>query len=93
LLTNIWTAFRTGRISVDGQPIQRYGARADWTALIQAGGLTVRKILKYERTWPRILSDWHYYFSRPKELLHLLAAPFVPLNLAFCFLYICERPG
>jgi SAM-dependent methyltransferase len=92
LLTNIWIAFRTGRTVVDEQPIQRYGARADWEALIQAGGLAVKKTLKYERSWARSLSDWHYYLKRPKELLRLLVAPFVPLNLAFCFLFVCERP-
>lgn len=93
LLTNVWVAFRTGHTSVDAQPIQRYGARADWEALIQAGGLEVKKILKYERIWPRLLSDWLYYLKRPKELLRLLASPFVPLNLAFCFLYVCDRPS
>jgi len=92
LLTNVLVAFRTGRTSVDEQPIQRYGARADWEALIGAGGLTVRKTLKYERARPRLLADWCHYLSRPKELIRLLVMPFVPLNLAFCFLYVCERP-
>ena len=91
LLSNIWLAFRTGRTSVDEQPIQRYGARADWEALIRAGGLVVKKTWKYERSWPRVLSDWHYYLKRPKELLRLFAAPFVPLNLAFCFMFACEH--
>jgi len=92
LLNNVWTAFRTGRTAVDEQPIQRYGARADWVALIRAGGLAVRQTIKYERAWPRLARDWHYYLSRPKELLRLLATPFVPLNLAWCFLFVCELP-
>lgn len=92
LLTNIWMAFRTGRTAVDEQPIQRYGARADWEALIRAGGLVVRETLKYERSWPCSSSDWRYYLKRPKDLLRLLLTPFVPLNLAFCFVFICERP-
>jgi len=93
LLTNIWIAFRTGRTVVDEQPIQRYGARADWEALIQAGGLKVKRVLKYERSWPRMFCDWFYYLKQPKELLRLLVAPFIPLNLAFCFLFVCERSG
>jgi hypothetical protein len=91
LLTNIWIAFRTGQTSVDLQPIQRYGARADWTNLLQANGLRVCHTGKYERPWPRIRADWGYYLHRPKEMLRLAAAPFVPLNLAFCFLFSCER--
>jgi SAM-dependent methyltransferase len=91
LLTNVWHAFRSGETSVDDQPIQRYGARADWTRLMEQNGLRVVKTLKYERPWPRISQDWGYYLRHPKELLRLLFSPFVPLNLAFCFLFVCEK--
>lgn len=93
LLTNVWIAFRTGRTSADEQPIQRYGARADWMRLLETNGLAVRRTTKYERPWPRVAADWGYYLRRPKEMLRLLAAPWVPLNLAFCFLFMCERPN
>ncbi len=89
---NIWIALRQGRTSADPfQPIQRYGARADWVHLLEANGLAVRHTLKYERVWPRNRADWGFYLRRPKEALHLLAVPFVPLNLAWCFLFTCER--
>lgn len=92
LLTNVWVAFRTGRTSIDHQPIQRYGARADWTCLLESNGLRVCHIIKYERPWPRLACDWKHYWRRPKELIRLFVAPFIPLNLAFCFLFTCE-PG
>ncbi len=91
LSTNIWYAFRTGETSIDGQPIQRYAARADWHRLLEQNGLRVYKTIKYERPWPRLRSDWGYYLRRPKELARLLAAPFIPLNLAFCFVFFCEK--
>ena len=91
LLTNVWIAFRTGHTSADLQPIQRYGARADWTSLLQTNGLRVCHTAKYERPWPRVAADWGYYLRQPKELLRLIATPFIPLNLAFCFLFTCER--
>jgi SAM-dependent methyltransferase len=91
LLTTMWYAFRTGETSTDHQPIQRYGARADWTNLLGANGLVPRKVAKYERTWPRKAADWGHYLRKPKELARLFTAPFVPLNLAFCFLFTCER--
>ena len=91
LSTNVWNAFRKGITSVDQQPIQRYGARADWTALLAANGLRARRVIKYERTWPRKAADWGFYLRRPKELARLLTTPFVPLNLAFCFLFSCEH--
>lgn len=94
LLTNVWHAMRTGETSADDQPVQRYGARADWVSLLEANGLKVVQTLKYERPWPYRVSDWGYYLRRPKELMRLLVAPLVPLNLAFCFLFICEKkPG
>lgn len=91
LLTNVWGAFRYGRVSIDSQPIQRYGTRADWTYLLESNGLTVLHTTKYERPWPRVMADWGYYLRRPKEILRLIFSPFIPLNLAFCFLFTCER--
>jgi SAM-dependent methyltransferase len=91
LLTNVWHAFRTGETSVDAQPIQRYGSRSDWTAVLERNGLWARTVVKYERIWPRLVTDWGYYLTKPKQLVRLLATPFVPLNLAFCFLFTCER--
>jgi SAM-dependent methyltransferase len=90
LLTNIWHAFRTGETSIDDQPIQRYGSRADWMAVLTANGLQPRHVVKYERIWPRLAGDWNYYIGKPKQLVRLLATPFIPLNLAFCFLFTCQ---
>jgi SAM-dependent methyltransferase len=91
LLTNILIAWRKGITSIDQQPIQRYGARMDWANLLENNGLHVLKTMKYERAWPQRLSDWGYYFRNPKQMIRLLATPFVPLNLAFCFIFICGK--
>ncbi len=91
LLTNVWEAFRHGRTSVDDQPIQRYGSRADWVRLLEINGLQVTETIKYERPWPYHPPDWGYYLRRPKEFIRLIAGPFVPLNLAFCFLFECRK--
>lgn len=91
LLVNVWIAFRKGITVVDQQPIQRYGARGDWTRLLESNGLMVRRTIKYERPFPRTRADWIYYARRPKEMIRLIATPFVPVNLAFHFLFVCER--
>ncbi len=91
LSTNIWHALRTGETSIDDQPIQRYAARADWHRLLEQNGLQVYKTIKYERAWPRQRADWNYYLHHPKELARLLASPFIPLNLAFCFVFFCKK--
>jgi SAM-dependent methyltransferase len=91
LLINVWEAFRFGRTSVDNQSIQRYGARLDWTILLEENGLRVIKTIKFERSWPYHTPDWPHYIRHPRELIRLAVAPLVPLNLSFCFFFFCER--
>jgi SAM-dependent methyltransferase len=91
LLVNVWNALRKGVTSVDRQPIQRYGARADWVQLLEANGLQVCRTTKFERAWPRRGADWIYSLRHPKHMLRLLATPFVPLNLTFHFMFTCRR--
>lgn len=99
LFPNIWIALRQGRTSIDPyQPIQRYAARREWQELLEKNGLYVRKTIKYDRVPPRSWAEVRTLLRHPKELLRTLAAPFIPLNLAFCFVFICttnagyERP-
>ncbi len=92
LLTNIWIAFRQGKTSIDPyQPIQRYAARYEWQQLLEENGLIVHKTLKYEREFPRTLKDLLTYLRHPKQLIRLFLTPFVPLNLAWSFVFICEK--
>jgi ubiquinone/menaquinone biosynthesis C-methylase UbiE len=93
LLTNIWIAFRQGRTSIDHQPIQRYAARWEWQALLEANGLIVDRTIKYERERPRTWRDLLNYLQRPKQLVRLLLTPIVPLNLAFCFVFVGHKPA
>lgn len=91
LLHNILLAYKTGRTIVDNQPIQRYAARAEWQDLLEENGLKVQKTLRYEIERPRTSADWQHYFRHPKKLVRLLVKPFIPLNLSFCFIYICQK--
>jgi SAM-dependent methyltransferase len=91
LLGNVWTALRTGRTFDDGQPIQRYAARLEWQELLEAGGLTVIRTVKYERAWPRNLADALWYLRHYKDMLRVLLGHIVPLNWANYFVYLCEK--
>ena len=91
LLGNVWSAFRKGMTLDDGQPLQRYAARREWQALLEASGFRVERVVKYEREWPRSLADVRWYLGHPRPLIHLLLTPFIPLNLASCFVYLCYR--
>ena len=91
LLGNVWTALRTGRTHDGGQPIQRYAARLEWQDLLESAGLTVIRTVKYERARPRNLADIRRYLAHPKDLVRLLLGPFVPLNWANYFVYLCRK--
>ena len=90
---NIWTALRQGRTFIDNQPIQRYAARQEWQQLLEDNGLVVDKTIKYEierpQTWPDFLS----YIRHPKRMVKWLISPMIPINLAFCFVFICHKPA
>lgn len=91
LLGNVWFALRTGRTFDDGQPIQRYATRYEWQDLLESGGLRILRTIKYEREWPRNLSDALWYIKHPKSLIRLLLSPLIPLNWANYFVFLCQR--
>jgi SAM-dependent methyltransferase len=90
LFGNILTAVKRGVTLDDGQPIQRYAALNEWRQLLEGNGLRVTHVVKYERERPRFWRDIRWYVAHPKPLLRLLVTPFIPLTLAWCFVYICE---
>lgn len=93
LMTNIWIALRQGRTSTDNQPIQRYAARQEWQQLLEENGLRVERTLKYEHVMPRTRQDWWGHLQHPKRLMRLVFMPFIPLNLAYGFIFVCRKGG
>jgi SAM-dependent methyltransferase len=91
LTGNIYNALKTGWPFDDGQPLQRYASRRQWEGLLEANGLRVRRVVKYEREWPTSLADALWYFRHLKPLVRLIITPFIPLNLASCFVYLCNK--
>jgi ubiquinone/menaquinone biosynthesis C-methylase UbiE len=92
LFQNIWYALKQGRTKIDIQPIQRYAARREWEQLLESNGLVVDKAIKYEIERPRTWTDFLGYLRHPKRMFKLLVTPLVPLNLAFCFVFVCHKP-
>jgi SAM-dependent methyltransferase len=90
-LGNFIYAWHYGRTMDDGQPIQRYAARYEWQALLEDNGLRVVATIAYERVWPTSLKDALWYLRTPKALVLLLFSVLLPLNLASCLVYVCER--
>lgn len=91
LLGNIVYVWRNGNVFDDGQPLQRYGTRQQWQALLENNGLRVFRIHKYERAWPRTWQDLQWYAMRPHKFLRVFLTPFIPVNLASFLVFLCRR--
>lgn len=89
---NVLHAWRRGDVCDDGQPIQRYGTRAQWTALLAAGGLEVERVLGYEdlAALPAGPAGWLGALRHPSRLLVGLADR-LPVEMASMFLFLCRR--
>ena len=95
LLWNIYYVWKTGDVHDDGQPIQRYATTLYWRRMIESNGLTVQRILPYQRAFPGSFRDWLWYLRRPHKLLTVWISRFlIPLNLAATLVYVCRpTPG
>jgi hypothetical protein len=89
---SVMHAWRRGDVHDDGQPIQRYGTRAQWTRLLQAGGLEVERVLGYEEAadWPQAPVDWLGLVRHPSRLM-IPAVRFLPVDMASMFLFLCRK--
>lgn len=91
ILGTVYNALKYGRTVGDNQPLQRYAAMKDWQDLLEQGGFIVEQVIKYERERPRSLRDLSWYLRHPKSLVRLILTPFIPLNWASCFVYLCSK--
>lgn len=89
---NVLHAWRSGDVADDGQPIQRYGTRAQWTRVLEAGGLEVVQVLGYEELahLPVGLSGWLGALRHPSRLMVPLAR-WLPRDMASILLFVCRR--
>lgn len=90
LFGNIKHVVSTGHIFDDGQPLQRYNTRGGWQGMIEAEGLEVFRVYKYDRELPRTLADLWWYLQSPKKTGRLILSFFIPKNLALCLVYLCR---
>jgi SAM-dependent methyltransferase len=91
LLGNIKSVWQTGQVFDDGQPLQRYNTPVGWREMLVKNGLIPIRMFKYEREWPRTWKDLVWYIFHPAKFARLFVVWLVPLNLANCIVYLCQR--
>lgn len=87
----IWKVWRTGYGPSHTQVIERFAAKNEWRDFIEANGLEVYRICKYNSIFPRSREDVRWFLTHPKRLLSLLTSPLTPTNFGFSFAFLCRR--
>jgi SAM-dependent methyltransferase len=91
LLNNVYFALKTGFPLDDGQPLQRYASRGQWTELISRHGFRIVSVHKYDQERPVVWRDVAWYARHPKRLIRLMLSPFIPTNLATCLSFVVVK--
>lgn len=90
LVGNVKHVWRHGDVFMDEQPVQRYATRGAWARLLEANGLTVERVIGYERELPRTWRDFKWLAVHPFKFLRALLAPLMPVNLADSLIFFCR---
>jgi len=91
LVDILWTVLRTGYPPSHDQLIERFATYHEWRNLIEAANLCVDAGYKYNFAFPRSWDDVLWYLDRPRKLLNLSVAPFIPFHLSYSFLFIVSK--
>jgi ubiquinone/menaquinone biosynthesis C-methylase UbiE len=91
LVDIVWQVWRTGNPPDNKQELERFATVREWQAFLESGGLRVLRVYKHNFRFPRSAADLRFYRSRPRKILNLLVAPFVPFNLSNSFVFICAK--
>jgi ubiquinone/menaquinone biosynthesis C-methylase UbiE len=98
LLPNSYYVLDIMRLMLTGQgphhyqPLERFATKLEWQNSIEEYGFKVIKTFKYNTRLPASKGDIRWYFKRPKRLIMLLTNWFIPFNLSYSFVFICQKP-
>lgn len=81
-LKDIYFVWRKGQSPSQrgGQMLERFGTRMEWQELLEKNFLHILTVNKYNPKW-RI--------KNIGTLIYRCLRPFIPLNLSYCFVFIC----
>jgi SAM-dependent methyltransferase len=88
----LWLVLRSGYGPSHQQLVEQFATVGEWTDMLATGGIEILHTHPYNFRFPKTMIDWKWYRHRPRRLLKLLLAPFVPFNLSYCFLFIGRKP-
>lgn len=81
-IKDIYKVWRNGIAPSHGQPVEKFATKIEWENLLNKHGLRALTVYKYNPRW-KIMSAGH--------LIYRLLRPLIPLNLSYCFAFVCCR--
>ena len=91
LVDIIWTVLRTGNPPSHEQQIERFATYREWQNQIENSHFQILEAYKYNFCFPKSVRDLQWYFQRPRKILNLMVAPFIPFHLSYSFLFILSK--
>ncbi len=88
----IYNVYRYGELLPDLQEFERFATRVEWEQLLTANGLRVCSVHKYDTGMSRVYKDRYKLFWYLYNIFFRLFGRWIPLNLTYTFVFICE-PG
>jgi ubiquinone/menaquinone biosynthesis C-methylase UbiE len=88
----LWLVLRSGYGPSHQQLVEQFATVGEWKDMLTKGGFEILQTYPYNFRFPQTAADWKWYRHRPRRLLKLLLAPFVPFNLSYCFLFVGRKP-
>ncbi|MGD0028122.1 MAG: methyltransferase domain-containing protein [Candidatus Bathyarchaeia archaeon] len=80
-IKDIYMVWRKGSFPGYGQPLDRYNTLREWITILENNKLKVLNTFKYNPKWR--IESFDY-------LVYRIFRPFIPLNLSYCFVFICK---
>lgn len=91
-LIAIYNVYRYGGILPELQDFERFSTRVEWQALLENNGLRVLSVHKHNVGMSRIwLKGRRVFWFLFNTLYRLLGDFWIPTNLSFSLVYLCER--
>lgn len=91
-LLAIYNVYKTGGILPEQQDFERFGTRVEWESFLNRNGLRVTSVHKFNVGFARVFRKgrglfWFFY----NMLYRLLGDFWIPLNLSYNLIYVCEK--
>ena len=88
----IYYVYRYGEILPELQDFERFATRVEWEEMLRRNGLTVASVEKYDTGMARVHKEGNEIFWYLYNACFRLFGRWIPLNLAYSFIFIC-RPA